>query len=289
MIIDTHVHLWDKVTGFWEGRPTSNDLPNGKYRVGAGEYQMMPHSFADSKSTPQRLLAHLDAYGVEKAVVLQEWMDGSQDEYLAQVRRDYPRRLSVLSLLPLGVELDPAGYCETLKNLDFQGVLYSHRTVEKNPDFRLDDPRLGKIWHFLRENGLPLVLKLPPGPAIASQVEPVVNAFPGLKVVICHLGLPHNRGWLKQVALAAYPDVYLDTGGLTAFYRAENFPFPTARAAVRFAIQEIGAQKLMWGSDYPRTIVEFSYKQNLEWLKGYLSPIEQAMIFGEDAQTVYKW
>ena len=64
---------------------------------------------------------------------------------------------------------------------------------------------------------------------------------------------------------------------------------PTPRTAVRFAIQEAGAYKIMWGSDYPRTLVDFSYKQNLEWLKGYLTPREQELIFGEVAQTVYRW
>ncbi len=288
MLIDAHVHLWGKVAGFWDGRPTGNGLPNGKFGVGEGEYQMMPHSFADSKSTPQRLLAYMDAYQVDKAVVLQEWMDGSQDLYLAQARREYSERLSVLSLLPINPEVEPDKYLESLKTLDLQGMLFSHRAVEKNPSFRLDDTRLEVIWAFLRENNFPLVLKLPPGTSTLSQVEQVVHGFPGLKVVISHLGLPQHQGWIAQVALAHHPQIYLDAGGLTAFYKAEGFPFPTARAAVRFAIQEVGAQKIMWGSDYPRTLVELSYKQNLEWLKNYLSSREQELIFGNVAQTVYQ-
>lgn len=292
--IDAHVHLWDQVSGYWDGRSTSNQqMRFGKYRVGEGkaatEYQMMPHTFEDSRSTVERLMMFMDAHQIDRAVVLQEWLDGNQDHYVAAARRSFPGRLSVLSLLPPDVCARVDDYVATLKTLRLQGVLYSHRLQQMNPAFRLDDAAFHPIWQHCQDEGLPLTLKLPPGDTQLEEVRYLIHRYPNLSLVISHLGLPHHRGWMEQIKLARNAQVYVDLGGLTAFYKHEGFPFPTARAAIKFAVQEIGAHKMMWGSDYPRTIVDFSYKQNIEWLGwgGYFTQEEQRWMFGQTARQVY--
>lgn len=288
--IDAHVHLWETVNGFWDGEPTSNvGSRNGRIRKGAEEFQMMPHAFDDSRSSAERLIVYLDAHGIDLAVALQEWMDGAQDDYLAEAKRRYPERLRVMSLLPVHVADDPGAYVQALARGGLDGVLYSHRTLDARPDFRLDDARLEPVWTWLALRGQPAVFKLPPGARQTAELEAVALRHPELTLVASHLGLPRHAGWMDQVRLARYPNVFLDCGGLTAFYKAEGFPFPTARAALRFAIQEVGAHKIMWGSDYPRTLVDFSYKQNIDWIAegGYFSAEEQVWLLGRTAARVY--
>lgn len=78
MIIDAHIHLWKRLHGNDSGierRP----LGWGKAREGECVYYATPPAFEDSLSTYERSLAHMDWLGVDRAVVLQEFMDGKQD------------------------------------------------------------------------------------------------------------------------------------------------------------------------------------------------------------------
>ena len=59
-------------------------------------------------------------------------------------------------------------------------------------------------------------------------------------------------------------------------------------------MEAVGAEKISWGSDYPRPglVVDASYKQQLEFITvecDFLSEEQQHQILGGTALNVYKW
>jgi L-fuconolactonase len=104
----------------------------------------------------------------------------------------------------------------------------------------------------LERRGIPLdaLAVLPLLPRIADR-------FPALRIVIGHLGSPGGEEWLRQMEQAAgIPQVYCKLSGLTRFT-------PSPRDYVRHALDLFGPRRLMFGSDWPNSLPEHTWKENL--------------------------
>ena len=90
MIIDAHLHLWDKQHGMVNGKPVY-DIGGGKSDFGGVVKQMMPAYMNDGVNSVERLIANMDFAQVNAAVVVQEYIDGNQDEYLLKCKESILR------------------------------------------------------------------------------------------------------------------------------------------------------------------------------------------------------
>ena len=97
MIIDAHLHLWETQQGEVDGKPVL-PLSGGKSDFGGVIRQMLPPYMEDGKNTVRRLIANMDYARVQGAVVTQEYIDGNQDEYLLECKKEYDKRLKICSL-----------------------------------------------------------------------------------------------------------------------------------------------------------------------------------------------
>ena len=81
----------------------------------------------------------------------------------------------------------------------------------------------------------------------------------------------------------------IESGGITWLFNKEFYPFKGAVRAIRQAIDTVGADKLMWGSDYPRTITAITYKMSYDFVvkSDELSGEEKALFLGENARKFY--
>ncbi|MPN49485.1 hypothetical protein SDC9_197106 [bioreactor metagenome] len=59
--------------------------------------------------------------------------------------------------------------------------------------------------------------------------------------------------------------------------------------AIREAADLVGMEKLMWGSDYPRTITAITYKMSYDFLvkSSELTENEKHLFLGENAKKFY--
>ncbi len=286
MIIDCHMHLWETAAG-------ADLVPRDYGRFASRDgtlHQMLPVSFVDSSSPAELALAHMDWLGIDRGVVVQEWMDGRQDAYLSGVARRYPDRFSLMGLLDLNDPENAPAYIEDIvRRLSLDGVKV---IPGQNRDVRLDDARLRKVWRSCAALGVPAVMHLPPGEAALAEVETIVRDEPSFRLVVAHLGLPPADGWQRQVALGRLPNVFIDASGLTALFAHEGYPFPGAQKAIREALDIVGPGKIMWGSDYARCLVDVSYKEILDLFRKecpFLTAAERAGILGETAARVYRF
>ena len=81
----------------------------------------------------------------------------------------------------------------------------------------------------------------------------------------------------------------IEMGGITWLYNAEFYPFPSAICAIREVIDIAGADKLMWGSDYPRTITAITYRMSYDFIvkTNELSTQDKLLLLGENARQFY--
>lgn len=95
---------------------------------------------------------------------------------------------------------------------------------------------------------------------VAGQLAAAVclaEAHPHLPVVIDHLGAPAGPDWNTLIdAAAQLPNVYCKLSGLTMFE-------PSPRNYVQHALAIFPADRLMFGSDWPASLPEYAWKQNL--------------------------
>ena len=130
-------------------------------------------------------------------------------------------------------------------------------------------------------------------PNIESQIAEmaeVIQECPKLKVAIGHFGMVTTSAFESQVKLALEgPCVMIESGGITWLYNAEFYPFPSAVRSIRQAADWVGIDRLMWGSDYPRTITAITYRMSYDFLfrSNLFTPEEQAAFLGQNAQRFY--
>jgi predicted TIM-barrel fold metal-dependent hydrolase len=81
----------------------------------------------------------------------------------------------------------------------------------------------------------------------------------------------------------------IESGGITWLYNSEFYPYPSAVRAIREAADMVGIEKLMWGSDYPRTITAITYRMSYDFImkSAQLSDREKSLFLGGNAHRFY--
>ena len=274
MIIDAHAHLWNPQNGRVNGGPV-RDIGGGRSIFGQEIRQMMPAYMTDGVNSAERFLANMDYAGVSGAVITQEYIDGNQDGYLLDCKRQYPDRLKVCALY----EEQPLGDISA-----FDGIkLCAGRLADKDLLHHLHP------FEVAAASGKFISIDLADGDAQTQMLQAIIDRFPDLRIAIGHFGMVTREGWLSQIRLAKNEHVYVESGGITWLFHKEFYPYPSAVQAIRQAADLVGFDKLMWGSDYPRTMTAITYKMSLDFIEktDAISNEEKRLLLGENARKFY--
>lgn len=272
--IDAHVHLWEKQAGRVNGKPVVG-VGNGKSDFGGEIRQMMPPYLTDNANTAERLLANMDYAGVNACVVTQEYIDGNQDAYVKRVREKYPERFRVCALY----EERPQFSLEGADGLKICAGRLS------NQDLTVLIP----VFQEVEKSGRFISIDLADGAAQVEGLAYLIEQCPSLRIAIGHFGMVTTKGWQQQIALAKNKNVFIESGGLTWLFHKEFYPYPSAVDAILEARDICGMEKLMWGSDYPRTMTDITYKMAVRFLieSRKLTEAEKRAFLGENAMRFY--
>ena len=275
-MIDAHAHLWLKQHGKVDGLPVY-DLGGGRSRFGREIRQMLPPAMTDGINSAERFLAHMDFSRVGGAVITQEYIDGNQDDYLRKVRETWPDRFRVCALYEENGVPDTEG---------MDGI--------KICGGRLKDPDLlrhAAVFEAADRRGLFLGIDMADGEAQTGALRELARTYPGLRIAIGHFGMVTRPGWEEQIRLACLPNVYIESGGITWLFNAEYYPYPSAVRAIRTAAEICGMHKLMWGSDYPRTMTAITYRMSWDFIEKspLLTEEEKQRFFHENAAAFYRF
>lgn len=274
MIIDAHLHLWKEQKGRLGEKPVYS-IGGGKSDFGGQIRQMLPPYMMDGKNCVEMLISNMDYARVQGAVVTQEYIDGNQDLYLLECKKKYPKRLKICSLY----EED-----DSYRLDGFDGLKICAGRLSK---IALKD--LSFLCHELEERKMFLSIDLADGDQQVNELQALIRECPDLRIAIGHFGMVTTKGWEKQIALACNQNVYIESGGITWLFHKEFYPYPSAIEAILKAKSVCGMEKLMWGSDYPRTMTAITYLMSRDFIEksDRLTAMDKVAFLGENARKFY--
>ena len=278
-IIDAHSHLWLKQDTTVDGQQICQLEPNRSRSLFFGEErQMLPPFMIDGKNSAEVFLSNMDYAQVGAAVVVQEVIDGNQNAYLTKVQQQYPDRFFCMGM---AWNLDEA---QAICDAGLKGIAF--------PGHRMHEPlhTLMPIFKMMEEKGMVLSMCLGEDERQIAEMAEVIQECPKLKVAIGHFGMVTTPAFKSQVMLARCgKNVMIESGGITWLYNSEFYPYPSAVRSIKEAADWVGMDRLMWGSDYPRTITAITYKMSYDFIvkSKELSEQDKAMFLGENALRFY--
>ena len=276
-LIDSHTHLWKKQDTWVDGKRILS-MKNGRSIFMDEEVQMMPPFMIGEENSAEVLLSNMNYAQVGAAVVVQEVIDGNQNEYLTEVQQQYPERFFCMGMA-WTLEEAKAVHDAGLKGIAFPG----HRMKESLLT-------LMPVFKYMEEQGMVLSMCLGDDEHQIGEMKEVIEECPALKVAIGHFGMVTTPSFKSQVLLArAGKNVMVESGGITWLYNAEFYPYPSAIRSIKEAADWVGMDKLMWGSDYPRTITAITYKMSYDFVSKSkeLTEDEKALFLGQNAERFY--
>jgi predicted TIM-barrel fold metal-dependent hydrolase len=292
IVVDTHLHIFNGFVSSPDARGLVS-LNYGRVRDRDGRViQVMPPSFERTDSRAEVAIGYMDHYGVDKALLTQGPFYGFQNDVVAEAVYRWPNRFWGLSMYNPFIGRRAADDVERwMIDRHLVGVKVEvPATRGFYADFSLTGDAEMRVWERCAKlNGL-LMLHLDRGISQVEQVRQVAEAFPGLRILVCHLGMAPSDGWQEQVRLAKLPNVYLDVAAVPFQFRnQEEYPYPAAQEAIGWAVREVGAAKITWGTDYPTVLSYHTYGQLLDVVRKhcpFLSEEERALILGGAAERM---
>lgn len=298
-IIDAHAHVVQYIAGTGsQGELRACGGGKARYATGA-VIPMIPPEIGEYGASPEALLKIMDAHQVEKAVLLQGNYFGFQNLYTYEAVRNYPDRFTGAATYdPFCAEkdrirdylFDELGF----RIIKFEvsngsGLMSYHPTVD------LDGEIMHDVYRHAAKKGLTFVIDIGRPRNNCWQVDALSRAvkhYPEMKFVICHLLAPQlgDDELLKEsLEKLALPNVWFDIAALCLNSKPETFPYPSAKRYVRYGLDIVGDDRLMWGSDMPSAMTKDSYEHFIEFVSGneLLTDTEKRKLFFENAKAVY--
>lgn len=288
MIIDAHAHLWLKQDTVVDDLPIRT-LEGGRSLFMGEVRQMVPPFMIDGVNSAEVFLSNMDYAQVSAAVITQEFIDGLQNDYLMQVARRYPNRFLVCGMC----EFRKPNFLDHARQLLDEGFraikIPAQRLLLKEGRVWLTSDEMMQLFHLMEERGAILSIDLADGALQVAEMEEIIAECPQLKIAIGHFGMVTRPQWQEQIKLARHKNVMIESGGITWLFNDEFYPFRGAVRAIREAADLVGMEKLMWGSDYPRTITAITYRMSYDFVSksAEITEHDKALFLGENARRFY--
>jgi predicted TIM-barrel fold metal-dependent hydrolase len=200
----------------------------------------------------------MDRCGIEYAVLVQH-LGEFDNTYLAKVVEKYPERLAAVALI------DPGRlWVKTLERLInsqlFRGVRVNSDMMTANPELCAAVLRRGLNLIACIDESRPLVPQILWGLAHMKMTG---------KIVLSHLGgllVGSERASDSSLSLdlANSQNVFVNFSGLSMY---GEYPYEKFDGLIRMLIGRFGANRLMWGSNYPVCGDAESYLRDLQLMR----------------------
>lgn len=296
--IDSHLHVARVIAGYCR-RGELRAAGNGMATWGNGEtFRLLPEGYGDTDFTAESALAIMDRNQVEKAVLMQGSMYGFQNQYHYEIMQKYPDRFCP------SCTVDPfmTNYLDMLafllKERKFHLVKFEVSSggglMGCHDPFALDSDRMMKIYEMIEACGGVVALDI--GDLTMASYQPenltrVAEAFPKMKMVLCHLLAPtrgeEERLWFDLEQLNQ-DNVWFDISSVPKIYAPDTYPYPDVNRLLREAADRLGIGKLLWGTDAPFAATQDSYEHLADYLlTGDWTEEELSAIYYDNADNVY--
>ena len=299
-IIDAHVHLVQCIAGTGaKGEMRSCGGGRGRYADGS-VCQLIPPEWNTEQVTPERVLALMDANNVEKAVLLQGGFLGFQNLYSYEAQQKYPDRfLAAAAYDPYSRDRDII-VRHLFEDCKIRVVKFEVSTcsglMANHPVFALDGEMMEREASFAEEHELIFVIDIGKLGSPSSQIPELRRLLlrhPGMRFVVCHLLAPRQNELRKMqegLELLKLPNVWFDLASLQSNVGPDEPPFPVTRQFLRCAVETVGADRLLFGTDTPSNLCNFRYRDMVAAVAEFevLTEEQKRAILYENAKHVFR-
>lgn len=288
MKIDAHHHLWDlkavnypwlmargEVRFFGDPAPIQRNYLLEEFRTGA-----KAHGFNAS--------VHIQV-GAEDGLAEARWVQS-----IAQDNPDWP--LVQVAFCDLTAEdrdaqLDALATLSSLRGVRQIVGRAPQEDRQTGTNSLLDNPAFLVGLHRLADRGLSFDLQLIP--ELMPATGALLAQVPQLPVVLCHAGSPHDRSteglrhWENSLRhLSRLPNVFCKLSGLGMF--EHDWTPQSIRPIVETCLEQFGAERCMFGSNFPVDSLSSSYAQIVEAYEALVPDDVHLALFGETARRFYR-
>lgn len=273
LITDAQIHVWEV------GRA---DRP---WPVPARNEPHLPGGWS-----AEQALSEMDAAGVDRAVIVPPTWVGENNASGLEAAAKYPDRFAVMGRFDVDApdaEQQLASWRQPPHMLGIRMTFtYTPRAVQ------LGDGSLDWCWAACERNGIPLMLQ---AGGMLERAGKVAERYPGLTVVIDHMGLGRGRGASAfadldmLLILAALPNIFIKMT-CAPNYSAEPYPHRDIQPYLKRIYDAFGPQRLFWGADLTR--LEGSYSDCLRLFQeglDFLSAEDKEWILGRSLAEALNW
>lgn len=276
-IIDAHQHVWDPV--------------RADYGWLAQEPAAINRAFMLDDVLPE-----LRAAGVDRVVHVQSADNIEDTELMRASAARHEEVAAIVAYAPLERPDEVARLAESWRD---DSLMVGVRNLIHNmpdPDWLLR-PDVGEGLGVLEREGLSfdVVAVLP---RHLELVPIIADRYPGLRIVIDHLGKPpigaesRDPWWDLIAACAEAPNVF---GKVSGLYSSVGDPGSWTTDAIApffdHALETFGAERLMYGGDWPISVVAGGYSRvwnGLRPLTDRLDPSPRERILSATAAEFYR-
>ena len=274
--VDTHQHFWNL------------DLVEYSWLIPA--YGPLYRTFGPHELEPQ-----LKTAGIDKTVLVQSANSYADTNYMLAQADIFDWIGAVIGWVPLWNPREAAHMLDTkyTKHSKFRGMRHLIHE-EQDPEWVLWELVIEGLRLFEERELVFEVVAVFPNHL--KLVPALAEKLPNLTLVIDHLAKPPIKDkvmgeWAEQLAAAAqYPNVYAKVSGLNTAADLDTWTAPDIKPYIDFAREQFGADRLMFGSDWPVAVLAGDYQKvwtaTQQAIADY-SQEEQAAILGDTAVKVY--
>jgi L-fuconolactonase len=282
MFLDSHQHFWkygSYQTSWMDKSPYAGDPAFAPIRRSFG---------------PDDLQPELEIAGVSASITVEAADGGEENINLLANATATPWIAGVVGWIPLTEPEEAGKMLERLsREPKFVGVRHLIN-VEPDPDWILRASVVESL-RILAGYGLAFdyvgIL-----PRHLEHVPVLAERLPALRIIVDHLGKPPIMTgkfvpWATGLAAAAEaPNVFAKLSGLEAG-PGENWSAGDLTRYVDHALTVFGSERIMYGSDWPVSILRGGYQKvwrEINAATSLLAPAEKANIFGGTAIEAYR-
>lgn len=277
-MIDAHQHVWDLEHGRYDW--LTPDLPTLQRTIGEDE-----------------VLPELRAAGIAGTVLVQAADNAADTDLMLATAAAHPEVVGVVGWVPLG---EPEAAAAELERRRAQSELFVgvRNLIHDLPDPGwLATPGPDAGLGVLEAAGVPfdLVAVLPEH---LDLVPLISERHPALRIVIDHLAKPPIGGsaeaaavWDRQMAVAASnPRVFAKVSGLYATGEdPAAWTTDLVRPFVERAIELFGADRLMYGGDWPMSLLAGGYARVWEGVRAALDGLDPSELDAVLSGTAHRF
>ncbi len=277
LIIDTHLEVWTFDPKFPFHHPERPDLKR-----------------VPVEAPIENQVQQMKDFGLRYTVLVNPRFFGWDNSYIDHSLHRYPNLFVAHGLLnPEDPKIvDNLRYW--IKERGFQGMRFSPiyhpkstwlNSKEHYPLWR-EAEKLGAVFnYYILPHQMPML-------------EDMAGRFPGVKIVIDHLGKPdlHSADpwpeFRNMFRLKRFPQVWVSASEPYELSLGKDFPYTDTIPFFKATYEEFGGKQIIWGTGYPRPRWELPMDKELEFVDkalAFYSDSDRKLILGENALRIWKF